>query len=341
MTGPYDSILGRRYDRVLAATLTVRPPLLRRRHRRPPALRGPGRGRPRDRPGPGDPPRLDRPGRGPTATHLDRVNIVRTASDQPIQPFLECPGRRPSGRSKVRPSRKCQRTQWPAPRSAADRSKTSIKPIPAGVKRADRVVGVEAPTTGAPVAPEPFRQEPGEVGGDGLEPHRAEVDQPGHAVALEQEVIGPGVAQAGLSGDHEAGGTVSRRPRTRRRLSSRASTQRRARRCAGRRVDGRWPVSNRRRTRRRGANRPRRAARRGPGLGADRSVGASRWWNAASAANPARTRRGDGDRRGRQRRGIQGATSQSRPAAFVKVRPSSPRIGHGDEPEVAGSASQA
>ena len=41
MTGPHDSILGRRYDRVLAATLTFVPPLLRRRHRRPPAQRGP------------------------------------------------------------------------------------------------------------------------------------------------------------------------------------------------------------------------------------------------------------------------------------------------------------
>ena len=37
-------------------------------------------------------------------------------------------------------------------------------------------------------------------------PHRPEVDQPGHPVAGEQEVLGPGVAQAGLKVDHHGGG---------------------------------------------------------------------------------------------------------------------------------------
>ena len=45
MTGPYDSILGRRYDRVLASDPDRRPPPLRRRHRRPSTLRGARRDR--------------------------------------------------------------------------------------------------------------------------------------------------------------------------------------------------------------------------------------------------------------------------------------------------------
>ena len=40
MTGPHDSILGRRYDRVLSATLTLRARAFRRRHRRPTIERG-------------------------------------------------------------------------------------------------------------------------------------------------------------------------------------------------------------------------------------------------------------------------------------------------------------
>ena len=39
MTGPYESILGRRIDRVLETTLTVQPDRVRRRHRRRAALR--------------------------------------------------------------------------------------------------------------------------------------------------------------------------------------------------------------------------------------------------------------------------------------------------------------
>ena len=57
MTGPHDSILGRRYDRVLSATLDLRAVLFRRRHRRPSTQRGPrhhrsrNRSRARDQPG--------------------------------------------------------------------------------------------------------------------------------------------------------------------------------------------------------------------------------------------------------------------------------------------------
>ncbi len=40
MTGPHDSILGRRYDRVLSATPDLRPGPFRRRHRRPAPERG-------------------------------------------------------------------------------------------------------------------------------------------------------------------------------------------------------------------------------------------------------------------------------------------------------------
>ena len=42
MTGPHDSILGRRYDRVLSSTLTCRAGPFRRRHRRPTAQRRSG-----------------------------------------------------------------------------------------------------------------------------------------------------------------------------------------------------------------------------------------------------------------------------------------------------------
>ncbi len=52
MTGPYDSILGRRYDRVLASTLTGVPHHYDVATGRPPPLRGPRRGRPRQRQGP-------------------------------------------------------------------------------------------------------------------------------------------------------------------------------------------------------------------------------------------------------------------------------------------------
>ena len=58
MTGPYDSILGRRYDRVLASTLTGVPHHYDVATGDPPALRGADQRRPGDRPGPGDPPGL-------------------------------------------------------------------------------------------------------------------------------------------------------------------------------------------------------------------------------------------------------------------------------------------
>ena len=57
MTGPYDSILGRRIDRVLSTTVTFVPSAVRRGHRRPAARRRRrGRGR-RHGTGDGDPPR--------------------------------------------------------------------------------------------------------------------------------------------------------------------------------------------------------------------------------------------------------------------------------------------
>ena len=53
MTGPHDSILGRRVRPRPRRDADLRPPLLRRRHRRPSPQRCPGRGRSRDRPRPG------------------------------------------------------------------------------------------------------------------------------------------------------------------------------------------------------------------------------------------------------------------------------------------------
>ena len=64
MTGPYESILGRRIDRVMETTLTFNPTAFRRRHRRRPALRHDRRRRSRNRPGHGHPPALRHARRG-------------------------------------------------------------------------------------------------------------------------------------------------------------------------------------------------------------------------------------------------------------------------------------
>ena len=65
MTGPHDSIIGRRYDRVLVGDPDLRPHLLRRRHRRPPPERGARDDRSPDRPRAGDQPGQHRPGGSP------------------------------------------------------------------------------------------------------------------------------------------------------------------------------------------------------------------------------------------------------------------------------------
>ncbi len=69
MTGPHDSIIGRRYDRVLSATLTFVQSLLRRGDRRPAPQWVPTEYRSSDRTRPDDPPREHQPGRSPAIAH--------------------------------------------------------------------------------------------------------------------------------------------------------------------------------------------------------------------------------------------------------------------------------
>ena len=71
MTGPHDSILGRRYDRVLAATLTFVPHYFDVATGDPRLCGALVEVDPDDRPRPVHPPRLDRPGRGPVDSSPD------------------------------------------------------------------------------------------------------------------------------------------------------------------------------------------------------------------------------------------------------------------------------
>ena len=78
MTGPHDSILGRRYDRVLARDADLRAQPLRRRHRRPPPQRRPGDGRSPDRPRPVD--------HRVSIDQEDAQRLLTESSDQPREP---------------------------------------------------------------------------------------------------------------------------------------------------------------------------------------------------------------------------------------------------------------
>ena len=153
MTGPHDSILGRRYDRVLPTTLTFVPhyydvatgdPGLVHWHKEPrPVVTAPGircastschwrpppqrrgrRGRPRHRPGALDPTRRHRPGRGPAAHDGFLVNGPAS------RPSRSTPFARPrptaEGSENARPSRKCHDAHRPPVNSAAESSKTGI-----------------------------------------------------------------------------------------------------------------------------------------------------------------------------------------------------------------------
>ena len=100
MTGPHDSILGRRYDRVLTATLTFVPAYFDVATGDP-RLNGALRdGRSRDRPRRDDPAREHRPGRGPPAPDRDERGAARAHDDRPVTRLTEpCsdPGRSGSG----------------------------------------------------------------------------------------------------------------------------------------------------------------------------------------------------------------------------------------------------
>ena len=84
MTGPYESILGRRIDRVMETTRTFPPHPFRSGHGRRAAERHDRRRRPRNRPGHGHPTDLRPPGRNPQAGRKPRGGRKVTCQQGPL-----------------------------------------------------------------------------------------------------------------------------------------------------------------------------------------------------------------------------------------------------------------
>ena len=79
-----------------------------------------------------------------------------------------------------------------------------------GVQRPDSFVCVQGQRSGRRIAVEPIADEPCEVAGHAVDPHGAEVDEAADAIALEEEVVRAGVAQAGLE-SYQAAGRLAER----------------------------------------------------------------------------------------------------------------------------------
>ncbi len=123
MTGSYDSILGRRVDRVLAATLTFIPHFFEVASGDPRLGGAARRSRCGQRPRPEHSARHDRRGRIPPPAH--RLTASRASRSSPCAR----PRATAVASSNRRPSTKCQRTQCPPPSSAADRSNAPISAV--------------------------------------------------------------------------------------------------------------------------------------------------------------------------------------------------------------------
>ncbi len=72
-------------------------------------------------------------------------------------------------------------------------------------KRTCGFVGVECglPITG--VSSAQASGKPGNVGGNALDSHRAEIDDAGYLIANEEDVVVPDIAEAGLKGNRDCG----------------------------------------------------------------------------------------------------------------------------------------
>ena len=231
----------------------------------------------------------------------------------------------------------CHRTRRSPMSRADDDAKASMRAA-SPTSRGRTARRRPEPRRGPRIAVEPLADQAGEVAGHAVDTHGAEVDQARDPIALEEEVLRPGVAEARLERDtRPAASRSGSRSRGDRPGQPEPSQGHRAGLVRGRPArDG--PLERVEAAPEQVRDRRGRCPR--PGEVPIRRSPPRRRWNAASAANADRTRAGAGGRATSAAPGIQGASSQNPPSGSWSVRPDRSAIGAGIKPRSPARRSQ-